>query len=273
MSSEKRVCLQCNGEIPKWKSKGTKFCNPGCKLRFEQEKEKRRVTNPNISSGIILHQCLSNALDSAVPCRCRKKISDENAKRLVLEGHVVDYKTRAPVFTEGQPLLIVGKHLKFPRSATIERPHIQRATQDLFTIKGKVRAKERTIEEMQKAVAQDKLERAEEELLRMEHYQFLTVQSMRIVQIPAEQFDHEKENEFWRGRCLFAPSSDERTSKSEDVSEPKDSLLIEEAESDVLAEEEVEIEQHEDETENEDGDLRVVTVEEMEEVVCRSTEQ
>jgi hypothetical protein len=260
-----RVCLFCSGEIPKWKSKGTKFCNPGCKFKF-QEKEKRRVANPKISSGSILHQCLSNALDAAIPCKCRKRVSDKEANRLVSEGHVVNYKTRAPVFIDGEPLLIVGKHLKFPRAATVERPHIQRATQDLFTVKGKVRVKERTIEEMQRAIAQDKLERAEEELLRMEHYQFLMVQNLRIVQIPADQYDEMKANDPWRGRCIFAPSSDERTSKSEDVSEPKDSLLIEEAESDVLAEEEVEIEQHEDETENEDG-LTVVTAEEMEEVV------
>jgi len=266
--------LQCKGEIPKWKSKGTKFCNPGCKSKFEQEKEKRRVANPKISSGIVLHQCLSNALDAAIPCKCRKRISDKDAKSLALEGHVVDYKTRAPVFIDGEPLLIVGKHLKAPRAATIERPHVQRATQDLFTIQGKVRAKERTIEEMQKAVSQDKLERAEEELLRMEHYQFLTVQSMRIVQIPADQYDEMKANDPWRGRCIFAASSDDRTSKSEDVSEPKDSLLLEEAESDVLAEEEIETDQpeHEIEDEIEDGDLTVVTVEEMEEVVCRSIE-
>jgi len=101
----------------------------------------------------------------------------------------------------------------------------------------------------------------------MEHYQFLTVQSMRIIQVPADQFDQEKENEFWRGRCLFAPSSDERTSKSEDVSEPKDSLLLEEAESDVLTEEEIETDQPEHEIENEieDADLTVVTADELEE--------
>ncbi len=85
-----RVCLLCKGEIPKWKSKGTKFCNPGCKLKFEkQEKEKRKVPNPKISSGSILHQCLPNIVDVAIPCRCRKRVSDEEAKRLVEEGHAV----------------------------------------------------------------------------------------------------------------------------------------------------------------------------------------
>jgi len=265
MSAEVRLCLLCSGEIPKWKSKGTKFCNPGCKFKFEkQEKEKRKVANPKISLGSILHQCLSNTLDAAIPCKCRKRVSDKEAERLVAEGHVVHYKTRAPVFIDGEPLLIVGKHLKFPRAATIERPHIQRATQDLFTIRGKTRIKNRTIAEMEAVVKQDKMDRAEEEALRMEHYQALTVASMRIVQVSAEQFDQEKENEFWRGRCLFAPSSDERTSKSEDISEPKDSLLLEEAESDVLTEEEVETDQPEHD--EEEDSLTVVTVEEMEEV-------
>src|SRR5260370_23984043 len=121
MTFEVRLCQLCSSAIPKWKSKGTKFCNPGCKFKFEQEKEKRRLVNPKISSGSILHQCLSNALDAAIPCKCRKRISDEDANRLIREGRVVDYKTRAPMFTEGHPLLIVGKHLRFPRSATIER--------------------------------------------------------------------------------------------------------------------------------------------------------
>jgi len=184
---------------------------------------------------------------------------------LVLEGRVVDYKNRTPVFTEGQPLLIVGKHLKFPRAATIERPHAERATQDLFTIKGKVRVKERTIEEMQKAIAQDTLERAEEEFLRMDIYQALSVEAMRIVQVPAGQFDQEKENEFWRGRCLFAPSSDERTSKSEDVSGFVEREELEETETEP---EEIEPTEEDAEAEGiENGDLTVVTAEEMEEVL------
>src|SRR6266576_2136329 len=201
MSAEVRLCQLCRSEIPKWKSKGIKFCNPGCKFKCEQEKEKRKAANPKTSTDNILHQCLANALDVANPCKCRKRVSDKEAKRLVAEGHVVNYKTRASVFIDGEPLLIVGKHLKFPRAATIERPHIQRATQDLFTIKGKVRVKDRTIEETQKDIAQDKMDRAEEELLPMEHYQYLTVQNMRIVQIPEDQYDEMKANDPWRGRC------------------------------------------------------------------------
>ncbi len=244
-----RVCLLCKGDIPKWKSKGTKFCDPGCKFKFEQEKEKRKVANPKISSGSILHQCLSNALDAAIPCKCRKRISDKDAKRLVLEGRVVNYKTREPVFIEGQPLLIVGKHLRFPRSATIERPMIERSVADIFTIKGKVRAKDRTIEEMQRAIAQDKLERAEEESLRMNIYGWLTAEAWRalVVEVPAEEYDRaERES---RGRCLFS-FADERSSAGVDVSdfEAPEELQETETEPEEIepAEEDAEAEETED---------------------------
>src|SRR6267378_375589 len=252
MTSEVRLCQfqLCGSEIPKWKSKGTKFCNPGCKFKFEkQEKEKSRVGNPKISSGSLLHQCLSNALDTAIPCKCRKRISDEDAKRLVREGHVVDYKTRAPMFIDGQPLLIVGKHLKFPRAATIERPMIERSVADIFTIKGKVRAKERTIEEMQRAIVQDKLERAEEESLRMNIYGWLTAEAGRalVVEVPAEEYDRaERES---RGRCLFN-FADERSSSGIDVTdfEAPEELQETETEPEEIepAEEDAEAEETED---------------------------
>jgi hypothetical protein len=268
MSSEKRVCLFCSSEIPKWRAKNTKHCSIKCKVGWtekenQRKKEERKAANPKTTTGSILHQCLSNALDAAIPCKCRKRISDEDAKKLVAKGGAVDYTTRAAVFVDGQPLLITGKHLKFPRAATIERPHAERATQDLFTIKGKVRVKERTIEEMQKAIVQDKLERAEEELLRMDIYQALSVEAMRIVQVPAEQYDEMKANDPWRGRCPWENGigiADERSSVSKDVSEPRDFLLLE---SEVLREEEEEIETDQPEHDEEEDSLTVVTVEEM----------
>ena len=278
MSSEKRVCLQCGGPISSMRR--GKFCNRDCgdiyrKLVQQGGREigivKRECAA--VQSGYVLfHNCIPGGgagLDPFIPerCSCRKTVSFEKAKSLVARGEALDCETRKPFFND-RSIVQIGKLLRTPRSMSIEKANIQRSVEHHST-----KTKEKTIAEMKAVVAQDKAWRDQEELERMGHYQFLTVQSMRIVQVPADQFDQEKETEFWRGRCLFAASSDDRTSKSEDVSEPKDSLLIEEAESDVLAEEDVEIEQHEDETENEDGDLSVVTVEEMEEVVCRSTEQ
>ena len=268
MSAEVRLCLQCNGEIPKWKSRGTRFCNPGCKFKFEkQEKEKRKAANPKTSTDNILHQCLANALDAAIPCKCRKRVSDKEAKRLVAEGHVVNYKTRASVFIDGEPLLIVGKHLKFPRAATIERPMIERSVADIFTIKGKVRVKERTIAEMQRAIAQDKLEKAEEESLRMNIYGWLTAEAWRalVVEVPAEEYDRAERDA--RGCCLFS-FADERSSAGVDVFPlsltPSDRW---DAEVEELIEDKPEIETEaveEEESERED-DL-VISLEELEEI-------
>lgn len=265
MSAEVRLCLQCNGEIPKWKSKGTKFCNPGCKFKFEQEKEKRKAANPKTSTDNILHQCLANALDAAIPCKCRKRVSDKEAKRLVAEGHVVNYKTRSPVFIDGEPLLIVGKHLKFPRAATIERPMIERSVADIFTIKGKVRVKERTIAEMQRAIAQDKLEKAEEESLRMNIYGWLTAEAWRalVVEVPAEEYDRSERES--RGRCLFS-FADERSSAGVDVSDFEAPEELQETETEPEEIEPTEEDAEAEEIETEDEGLTIVSAEELEEV-------
>jgi len=247
-----------------------KFCNRDCRDTFgkavKQGGKELGITRRECAAirvdSVLFHNCIPGGgagLDPFVPelCRCRKTVSVEKAKSLVARGEALDFETRKPFFND-LAIVQIGKLLRTPRAMTIEKANLARATETYST---------KTVKEMKRAIAQDKLERAEEELLRMEHYQFLTVQSMRIIQVPADQFDQEKENEFWRGRCLFAPSSDERTSKSEDVSEPKDSLLLEEAESDVLTEEEIETDQPEHEIENEieDADLTVVTADELEE--------
>jgi hypothetical protein len=260
--SEVRLCQLCSCEIPKWKAKGARFCSPGCKFKFEKQKKEKR--NPRLSTGSVLHQCLSNPLDAKVPCRCRKRISDEDAKRLVREGHVVDYKTRISMFTEGQPLLIVGKHLRFPRSATIERPMIERSVADIFTIKGKARIKQRSIEEMRKTVAQDKLDRAEEESLRMNIYGWLTAEAWRalVVEVPAEEYDRAERDA--RGRCLFN-FADERSSAGIDIAAQFSRW---DAETEESTEDKIEIETEEveeEEPEREDG-LTVLTADELQEV-------
>ena len=123
---------------------------------------------------------------------------------------------------------------------------------------------------MQKAVAQDRLERAEEEQLRMNIYGWLTAEAWRalVVEVPAEQYDRaERES---RGRCLFS-FADERSSAGVDVPpgfETFDRWDAEEPEPETeteteSVEEEIEIEQSEGETEAEHGDLSIVTVEEM----------
>jgi hypothetical protein len=140
---------------------------------------------------------------------------------------------------------------------SIEKANCERATQD-YTSKRKT--KDKTIEEMQKAIAQDKLERAQEELLRMDIYQALSVEAMRIVQIPADQYDEMKCNDPFEGRCLFS-FPDERSSAGIDVSP----FSRWDAEVEELIEDKPEIETEaveEEEPEREDG-LTVVTAEEM----------
>jgi hypothetical protein len=140
-------------------------------------------------------------------------VSDEKAKRLVFRGEAVDFETRTPVFSGGA-IVQVGKLKRTPRSMTIEKANMERSVQHRTT---KQEAKD--IRELKAAVEQDKAWRDQEELERMDHYQALTVASMRIVQIPEAQYDEMQRTDPWRGRAIFAASSDDRSSISVDTSE------------------------------------------------------
>src|SRR6267378_1381398 len=182
MSSEKRVCLQCGGPISSMRR--GKFCNRDCgdiyrKLVQQGGREigivKRECAA--VQSGYVLfHNCIPGGgagLDPFIPerCSCRKTVSVEKAKSLVARGEALDFETRKPFFND-LAIVQIGKLLRTPRAMTIEKANLARATETYST---------KTVKEMKRAIAQDKLERAEEELLRMEHYQFLTFQSLKIL--------------------------------------------------------------------------------------------
>jgi hypothetical protein len=204
MISEERVCELCSGQIPKWKAKGTKVCSAKCKFEI---KEAKRLSKRTIGS--LLHACLSNVLDPAKPhCVCKMRLSDEQARRMVAKGEAVSFDNRTSEYFEGAALLVTGKNLKFPRAATIERPHIERLVDDHSS---KNKKKDQSVEALQKAVDEDRAMRAEEESLRLEIYGELTMKAWQqlIVEVPADQYDQEEREA--RGRCLFANYTDERT--------------------------------------------------------------
>lgn len=218
--SVERVCEVCNQEIPKWKSKGTTVCSVKCKFerrerRNEEAREKRKAegrVNVKRAEGSVLHSCLSNAIDPPRKfCRCKERLTDDAASKLVSDGHAVNFQTRLPEFVASEPLLLTGRKLRAPRSSTVERPHMERLVQR------KVKSKDKSIEELQAAVKQDQAERFEEEQLRLEIYNELTVTAQQkwIVQIPAEEYDA-KERESY-GRPGIFSFDEERTSHGIDI--------------------------------------------------------
>jgi hypothetical protein len=81
----------------------------------------------------------------------------------------------------------------------------------------KARERTKSLEELRVAVAQDKAERFEEEKLRLEIYNEITVEAQRrwIVQVPAEEYDA-KERESW-GRPGAFSFDEDRSSVGVDV--------------------------------------------------------
>jgi hypothetical protein len=200
-----------------------KFCNRDCaaayrKLVQQGGKElvlaKRNIAAKKIGS-VLFHNCIPGGglgLDPFVPerCKCRMGVSEEQAKRLVSRGEAIDFTTRLPIFT-GDAIVQIGKLKRTPRAMTIEKANVERSVQHHTT-----KQEDKDIRELKAVVAEDKAWRDQEELERMDHYQALTVASMRIVQIPEDQYDEMKANDPWRGRCLFT-FSDERSSAGIDV--------------------------------------------------------
>src|SRR5260370_3869728 len=212
MSSEKRVCLQCGSPISSMRR--GKFCNRDCGDVYRQLAKQggreigivKRECAAVRSGYVLFHNCIPGGgagLDPFVPelCRCRKTISFEKAKSLVARGEALDFETRKQFFND-RAIVQIGKMLRTPRSMSIEKANIQRSVEHHSTkTKDKTIAEMKAVIEMKAVVAKDKAWRDQEELERMEHYQFLTVQGMRIVQVPADQYDEMMANDPWRGRC------------------------------------------------------------------------
>jgi hypothetical protein len=226
--SVERVCEVCNQEIPKWRSKSATVCSFGCQLKrraekrqeaAEKRKEKRKTERKvKAKDSVLFHDCIfggGGGIDPFVPwrCKCRKLVSEEKAQSLIARGEALDFETRTPVFAGGA-IVQIGKLLRTPRSATVEKAHVARLVEKP---EKKAREKTKSLEELRVAVAQDKAERFEEEQLRLEIFNELTVDAQRrwIVQVPAEEYDA-KERDSW-GRPGTFSFDEERTSHGVDV--------------------------------------------------------
>ncbi len=219
---EPRSCEVCSSVIPKWKAKNVSTCSVACKFKRKdseaKKKRKERSQEKQKNGHVLFHSCIfggGGGLDPFVleRCNCRKLVSQEKAQSLIARGEALDFETRTPVFAGGA-IVQIGKLLRTGRSATVEKAHVARLVE-----KPEKKARERTksLEELRVAVAQDKAERFEEEKLRLEIYNEITVEAQRrwIVQVPAEEYDA-RERESW-GRPGTFSFDEERTSHGVDV--------------------------------------------------------
>ena len=242
MSSEARVCLQCAVRISSLRRSGTKFCSKTCgalnKRNVRQSGKKLSLTRLSIKTkkngSVLFHDCIfggGGGVDPFVPerCKCKKTISEEKAQSLIARGEALDFESRMPVFTGGA-IVQVGKLLRTPRSATVEKAHVERLTETASAIRAKSKYSEKQLREMHDAVELDKREKAYEQAYRLEHYNDLTMEARRawIREVPADKYDAAKRRDW--GRALFTNYKDERTPGGigVDVDSPRlESLTVE----------------------------------------------
>jgi hypothetical protein len=212
--SAERVCTVCEKEIPKWKAKNATCGSFSCKTKRKKQWQQNAAPKrkPESMDGSVLHTCLANALDPVKPsCRCKKQITDDEGKSLVAKGGAVNFKTRLALFVVGDPILLVGRSLRTPRSATIERSHIEKS---LSVNEAKQRA---DFQELKARQAETQRLLEEEWEARMDVYGELNQEFLKslIVEVPAERFDRERAEAF--GRPGIFSFVEERGSVGRDV--------------------------------------------------------
>jgi hypothetical protein len=218
MTSEVRLCQQCSSPISAMR-RGN-FCSKSCGAKHynlvKQGGQELNVTRKScaaIRKGmVIFHRCILGGGEGLDPffadrCRCSKKVSFEKAASLVGRGEAIDFVTRKPYF-EDRDIIQIGILKQTPRAATIEKSHMERATETHTTKRG---TESQNVEALRAAVKEDRMLRDMEERVRMVVYQVIGVKALKIKQIPAEEYDQMQNSDPWRGRAIFASSSDERT--------------------------------------------------------------
>jgi hypothetical protein len=172
--------------------------------RAKREPERlERIAELRKSGLVLLHSCISNIHDAApLHCNCRKWYGSDKAKILISRGEAVDYATRQACWRGGD-LCVSGTLLRTPRSAGIERAHIERS---LSTISKEKTPEQLKIEfdDLQRRILLDRTERAEEERYRWDVWAELQAKFFAsiAVEVPAEKFDIDQKEAYGRPRIL-----------------------------------------------------------------------
>ena len=224
MSSE-RNCVFCGNRISSLRGSKTQFCSNVCRDEFnkslrpkrKREALKQREATVKTINRVIVHSCLSDALDpfeAARFCKCRLLMSSEKAKEWVAEGSAVDFETRKPIFCD-RAILVVGKRKRSPRAALIDRAHLERA------YGGGQESLKHNIDTLSRLATEDRANHAEEEKIRFEVLDGLQMAFLNELKrlVPADIYDKE-EAENW-GRPFTFSIEDERTSHGKDGFSPR----------------------------------------------------
>jgi len=165
-----RLCV-CGKAISSLRSKRAKYCSNACGDEYRN------------SERFLVHSCLASTSDSyQTGCDCKKLVSEKVAKDLLKRSECVTLALRDFVFDQGPLLYVQGASGKTPRVGTIERPHIERGTQNFSPSIGKG-TRTRTIDEVQALLLAEKMDEDdipwdEIERMRWDEYHRLDIEAM-----------------------------------------------------------------------------------------------
>jgi hypothetical protein len=197
-----RICASCGAVLGLNRSKVCRECKQ--KKEFvEKEKAKREQIDALHEAGfVLLHSCIGPADPFLESCACRQKLTLAEAREMASKGEIIDLEKRvAYFFGKGKDLLTSSKRKQVPRTSTIDRTQIQRATQDIKWQK-KARQIYRSPEEidadrqaeyrdLQTKIQEDNFQRSEEEKYRWAVWQDLSKEFYQslIRFVPEKEYD------------------------------------------------------------------------------------
>lgn len=213
MSGSKK-CSDCRSRDQEIK-KQTR--SEAARQRFEPERLRREAELRQLGR-VLFHSCIANICDAAPPrCGCRKWVTVDKAKELIRQGLAVDWISREACFhlKNGGDIVTSSKLKRCPRSATIEKSHIERSLSTISKAKTPEQLKA-NYENLQRRIALDRTERAEEERYRWDVWAELSNHFFAEMtkEYSAEEFDAGQKESYGRPGIL---ASELRSSFSRDI--------------------------------------------------------
>lgn len=185
-----RLCATCSEPVSAMRS--GRYCSRDCAAGVGR---------------VLVHSCLGNVADAPLSkCNCKYRVSILAARKMVDHGEAVAFESRIDAFDGGPILLRVAQ--KTPRVATIEAGHIRRAA-TFKEDRRRPNLSKKQIEELQRAVAEERAMRESEYRLRWDVYHQLDLEMLNAITIEVPEI-----TDVWEGRCIFASGigTDERSS-------------------------------------------------------------
>jgi len=189
---------------------------------------------------VLIHSCLAGEYDpfDVSRCKCKQLATKDEVvdlfKQYLIRNLAAD--TRHADFWDGRSdVFLLNSHKQTPRVATLEQSHIERGLSRVWDHRGKSQFQlEAEHQDLERRIAEDKLEKVEEERLRWDVWDQLQNQWLASITVEVPEAEWIAAEKSSRGdlACRTILSIDERTSAGADYNRPSTRESIEERDED-----------------------------------------